>query len=661
MKITLQGVGKSYSGRDIFSGLNLDIEQKHRLALVGQNGCGKSTLLKIIAGVLQPDFGSVVFPKNIRIGYVAQELGERELALPLENFVLEVLPSWLEFWAEWKAALQDNNAAELERLAHRQSELEHHFGYHPEYKAHAILQGLGFSPQMFSMPLRNLSGGWQERAKLARILVAGADALFLDEPTNHLDLEAVVWLEEYLLNYSGMLVFIAHDRIFLDRIATAVLSLADEKPIFRAGNYTAFLRWQQEQDELAAKKTSRLQQNIAHKQAFVDRFGAKATKASQARSREGQIERLKKELENVPQRQAAKKLAFSLPKAARGNKNVLLVEDLSFGFPDGKKLFSHLHFALYDKQKVAILGTNGQGKSTLLKILLRQIEPQSGTITLGPAMKIGYFSQHQTDILRLDNTVLAEIRRLSDTSTTEEELRSVLGLFLLGSLFWEKQVRDLSGGEKNRLILATLFLSKANFLILDEPTNHLDMESREALIDALRQYEGTILLVAHDRYLLELVPHEVWELTENGLIQHGTDFSLYWQKKHSKSDMPNVKTDENADKTKNAKPFKQSKEQKREQAELRNRLNKEINPKKQQFAELERALEAALDEQQKVEMHLADPKIYENPSEAAKLNQQYAELEKQAEEYMTELAFLEKAIQELEQEKSRLLQETEKM
>lgn len=661
MKITLQGVSKSYSGRDIFSGLNLDIEQKHRLALVGQNGCGKSTLLKIISGVLEPDFGSVIFPKNIHIGYVAQELGERELALPLENFVLEVLPSWFEFWAKWKEALRDDNSAELERLAHRQSELEHYFGYHPEYKAHAILQGLGFSPQMFSMPLRNLSGGWQERAKLARILIAGADALFLDEPTNHLDLEAVVWLEEYLLNYSGMLVFIAHDRIFLDRIATAVLSLAEEKPIFRVGNYTAFLRWKQEQDELAAKKTYRLQQNIAHKQAFVDRFGAKATKASQARSREGQIERLKKELENLPQRQAGKKLVFSFPKAMRGNKNVLLVKDLSFRFPDGRQLFSHLNFALYDKQKVAILGTNGQGKSTLLKILLREIEPQSGTITLGPAMKIGYFSQHQTDILRLNNTVLTEIRRLSDTSITEEELRSVLGLFLLGPLFWEKQVRDLSGGEKNRLILATLFLSKANFLILDEPTNHLDMESREALIDALRHYEGTILLVAHDRYLLELVPHEVWELTENGLIQHGTDFNLYWQKKQSKSDSPLVvKTDEN--KTNQVKSLQQqSKKQKREQAELRNRLNKEINPKKQQFAELEQVLEAVLDEQQKIEISLADPKIYANPDEAAKLNQRYVELEKQAEEYMTELAFLEKDIQELEQEKKRLLQEMEKV
>ncbi len=664
MKITLQGVSKSYSGRDLFLGLNLNIEQKHRLALVGQNGCGKSTLLKIIAGVLEPDFGSVIVPKNIRIGYVAQELGERELALPLEDFVLEVLPSWLEFWAKWKKALRDEDSLELERLAHRQSELEHHFGYNPEYKAQAILQGLGFSPQMFSMPLRNLSGGWQERAKLARILVAGADALFLDEPTNHLDLEAVVWLEEYLLNYSGMLIFIAHDRIFLDRIATAVLSLAEEKPIFRVGNYTAFLRWQQEQDELAAKKTSRLQQNIAHKQAFVDRFGAKATKASQARSREGQIERLKKELENLPQRQVGKKLVFSLPKAARGNKNVLLVKDLSFGFPDGRQLFSHLNFALYDKQKVAILGTNGRGKSTLLKILLREIEPQSGTITLGPAMKIGYFSQHQTDILRADNTVLAEIRRLSDSATSEEELRSVLGLFLLGSLFWEKQVRDLSGGEKNRLILATLFLSKANFLILDEPTNHLDMESREALIDALRQYEGTILLVAHDRYLLELVPHEVWELTDNGLIQHGTDFALYWQKKQNKSDsLLTVKKDENVvNKVNYAKPFQQqNKKQKREQAELRNRLNKEINPKKQQFAELELALEVILNEQQKVEMNLAEPKIYTNPDEATKLNQRYAELEKQTEEYMTELAFLEKDIQELEQEKKRLLQETEKI
>ncbi len=649
-RISLQAVTKSYSGRDIFSNLSLDIDEGKRLALVGPNGCGKSTLLKIIAGVLQPDFGAVHVPKNTRIGYVAQELSERELRLPLEDFVLEVLPSWLQFWTQWKKALHENNKAALERLAHKQTELEHHFGYHPEYKAHAILQGLGFEPQTFTRPLYKLSGGWQERAKLARVLVAGADALFLDEPTNHLDLEAVVWLEEYLLSYGGVLVFIAHDRVFLDRIATSVLSLAGEKPVFRPGNYSAFVKWQTEQEELASKKTARLQQDIAHKQAFVDRFGAKATKASQARSREGQIEKLKRELERLPQQQAGKKLSFSWPAPARGNKNVVQVENLHFAFPDGRRLFSGLSFNLYREQKVAILGPNGQGKSTLLKMLVRELQPQTGTVSIGPAMKIGYFSQHQTEILQPASSVLSEIRRLSDTATTEEELRSVLGLFLLGPLFWEKKVADLSGGEKNRLVLATLFLSRANFLILDEPTNHLDMESREALIDALRQYTGTILLVAHDRYLLEHVPHEIWELHDSGLVPHLTDFATYWREKNA---IPAREEQEGAPKAER----QLAKQQKREQAELRNRLNREINPKKKEFERLEQELERRLEEQERLGQQLADPATYTQPEKLAQLNQGYAQAEKEAEELMERLAFLEKDIQELEQEKLRLLKE----
>lgn len=651
-RISLHDITKSYSGRDIFSGLNLDIDSGKRLALVGPNGCGKSTLLKIIAGVLEPDFGSVHVPRNTRIGYVAQELSERELRLPLEDFVLEVLPSWLQFWTQWKKALREDDKAALERLAHRQTELEHHFGYHPEYKAHAILQGLGFKPQTFAQPLRTLSGGWQERAKLARVLVAGADALFLDEPTNHLDLEAVVWLEEYLLNYSGLLVFIAHDRVFLDRIATSVLSLASEKPVFRPGNYSAFVKWQKEQEDQALKRTNRLQQDIAHKQAFVDRFGAKATKASQARSREGQIEKLKKELESLPRQQAGKKLSFSWPIPARGNRNVLQVENLDFAFPDGHRLFSGLRFELYREQKVALLGPNGQGKSTLLKILVRELEPQRGTVSIGPAMKIGYFSQHQTDILRPASSVLSEIRRLSDTATTEEELRSVLGLFLLGPVFWEKKVADLSGGEKNRLVLATLFLSRANFLILDEPTNHLDMESREALIDALNEYSGTILLVAHDRYLLEHVPHEIWELCDSGLVPHLTDFVTYWREKNMVQAPEEQKSAPKAER-------QIAKQQKRDQAELRNRLNREINPKKKEFERLERELEHRLEEQEQAGQQLADPATYSQPEKLAQLNQLYARAEKEAEELMTQLAFLEKDIQELEQEKNRLLNELE--
>ncbi|PKN43481.1 MAG: ABC transporter ATP-binding protein [Deltaproteobacteria bacterium HGW-Deltaproteobacteria-18] len=640
-KITVQAVSKAYSGVDLFMGLSMEVHSGTRLALVGPNGCGKSTLLMIMAGETVPDSGKVTVPKGSQIGFVRQELGAADLVKPLQDFVLEVLPSWGEFWTQWRAALDQGDEAALIRLHDRQEELEHQYGYNPEHRAHAILSGLGFAPAVFSRPVGELSGGWRERAKLARVLVAGADILFLDEPTNHLDLEAVEWLESYVLNFEGVLVFVAHDRYFLDRVANKVLFLGGEKPFLRDGNFTQFLEWNAERNDQVRRQAEKLRTEIGKKQAFVDRFRAKATKAKQAQSRLGQIGKLQSELQTLTPETRSRTLSFSWPEPERGNQTVLSAVDLSFSFPDSV-LFSDLSFNIYRGQKIGLVGPNGQGKSTLIKLITGQLKPSQGHINMGSSIVTGYFSQHQTDIVRPAFTVMSEIKRLASPSCTDLQLKSALGLFMLGERYWEKKVEDLSGGEKNRLVLSTLFLSRANFLILDEPTNHLDMESREALMDALSAYQGTMLVVAHDRYLLSEVVSEIWELHADGIEVHQCGFDEY----HARKKAREAQELEKPDMTRAVR--NEQKLKKREQAEMRNRIYQQLKPLRKKYEKLEAELEANLVEQETVETRLADPATYEDVPLSRELGQRFAALQNRAEELMSDLAYLEKELQELE-------------
>jgi ATP-binding cassette subfamily F protein 3 len=654
LRIILESITKAYSGTDLFDHLSLEIRGGDRLALVGSNGSGKSTLIKIIAGEIKADSGRISMPSGARLGYVAQELTPLELEMSLEGFVLEVLPSWVAFWEEWHAAIAAGDKGALEKLGAKQHELEAMCGYNPEHKAQAILQGLGFDQEQFDKPLKRLSGGWRERAKLARVLLAGADILLLDEPTNHLDLEAVTWLEEYLLNYDGVLVFVAHDRVFLDRIANKVLFLGGGKPVVRPGNLTAFLAWHQEYLQTVKHKAEVLETEIAKKEAFIARFRYKATKAVQAQSRLKQVDRLKKQLSDIqPETLGGKTLNFTWPTPSRGNQTVLTAVNLDFAYPGHPPILHHLTFHLYRGQKIALAGPNGQGKSTLIKIVVGELTPDSGSVSLGNLIKVGYFSQHQADMLCAANTVLTEIRRLADPTTTDEELKSVLGRFLLGEGFWDSRVGDLSGGEKNRLVLASLFLSKANFFVLDEPTNHLDLESREALVQALQDFSGTILFVAHDRYLLERVAQEVWELKNRGLIVHQGGFQEYQQSLGRETVLEQNNPEVDIAKANR----KEQKRLKRLQAEQRNQAYALLNPLKKKYARLEGELEKNIEDQERLEVTLADPAIYADGQKVQSLNREFARAREEGDRLMSELAYLEKEMQEIEGQRDLLDQE----
>lgn len=645
-RITVQNLGKSYGGEAVFSGVAFEVTPGMRLALTGPNGCGKSTLLKVLAGDIEPEEGQVTLSKTARVGYVEQEMSDEVLALPLLTWVLSALPSWNEFWEEWEEAVSAEDVERIERLSHRQAEFEELYGYNPDHKARAILSGLGFADDDLFKKLEELSGGWRERAKLARVLLQGADVLLLDEPTNHLDLEAVEWLEEYLLNFRGALAFVVHDRIFLNKVGTHVLFLGAGKPVFRKGTFDEYLAWDEENAEQRNRDAAKLSARIENEYKYINKFRVKARKAAQAQSKLKKVEKLEEELDQLKQAQASshrgKSLNFRLPEPKRGDKVAVAGVELEFSYDGGESVWPALNFQLYRGSKVALAAPNGAGKSTLLKLIMGQLKPTGGHTKIGNNTEVGYFSQHQHEILNLDNTVLGEIRRLSDPNLTEEQVMSVLGLFLLGEPFFDRRVKGLSGGEKSRLLLASLFLARVNFLILDEPTNHLDIETREGLIRALKDYGGTLFFVAHDRYLLNEVAEEVWALDENGITQYLGGFQAYQAKRREEEcaaekaacveDVPKEKR-------------RQSKEEKRRQAELRNRLYRTLKPLRKEYEKLEKDLEKALDEQALLEEKMNAPETYEKPEEALKINADYKDSTEWTDNLMMRMAELEEQME----------------
>ncbi len=662
MHITIQNISKSFGGRDILSDFSLEVQSGVRLCVCGPNGSGKSTLLRLLAGKDEPDGGRIILPKGCRLGYVEQEMDEARLATPLLSFVLDVLPDWNDFWEEWESAADHHAAtqdeAALAALAIKQAELESKYGYNPEHRAKTVLSGLGFAEHKWHMTLGSLSGGWRERAKLARVLTAGADVLLLDEPTNHLDLEAVEWLEAFLLDYQGVLVFVAHDRVFMDKVGTHLLYFAGTgKPVFRKGNFTHFITLQEEYEEQRVREAARVRDEIDRKMDFVRRFRAKATKARQAGSRQKMAKKLEKELEGLQTEGKRKDLDFAWPAPPQSDRTVLSVADLRFSFPDGRRMWEKLSFTLYRGQRIALVGPNGCGKSTLLKLIVGRLEREGGGITHGQQVKLGYFSQHQLETLNPTGTVLGEIRRLSDPRTTEEELMSVLGLFLLGKGYFERVVSGLSGGEKSRLILATLFLARCNFLVLDEPTNHLDLESREALVEALASYPGTLLMVAHDRHLLSEAADQIWMLDHSGFTIYQNGFDEYNEARRALRLAENAREQERRRaETKRTSGLSRDdiKKLKRERAEARNKLYREMRPLQEAYAALEKNLEQTLEAQADIETLLADADVYADSTKSAALLKEFHAVQGKAEKLLEQLGQAEATLAPYEEKKAAL-------
>lgn len=640
MRISISDLSKALGGHDILKNFSLEIIEGMRLCVCGPNGAGKSTLLRMAAGVEEPDAGRVILPKGCRLGYVEQELSEKALNSTLLEYVLDAAHDWAEFWENWKKAAESGKEEELSALMARQAELERAWGYNPEQRAKEVLSGLGFTPGKWAMPLRALSGGWQERAKLARVLTAGADALLLDEPTNHLDMDAVEWLEDFLMGYSGALVFVAHDRRFMDKIATHVLYLGLSKPVFRKSNYSDFLALQEEYESQREREAKALRDEYERKMAFVERFRAKATKARQAGSRQKMAKKLEKELDERRPEPKRRQLSFSWPKAPHSERLMLSASDLAFRFPDGKSMWPPLNFTLYRGSRAALTGPNGSGKSTLLKLIAGVLRKSGGTLAAAPQARLGYYTQSQMETLRPDSAVLAEMRRLSDPSMTEEELMGALGLFLLGQEYFDRPVAALSGGEKSRLVLASLFLKKCNFLLLDEPTNNLDLESREALAKALQNFDGTLMLVAHDRWLLSQINAEIWSLSPHGISVFDS-YGAYEAARRAPA------PDSAPEKAAPALSKDERKEQKRLEAERRNALHRALKPLRESYASLEKELDEILALQASIEKDLADPETFADRQKSAGLLDAYEKNKSRTDKIMEEMMTLESSVNDL--------------
>ncbi len=509
--LTLADVSKSYATRTLFSEVSLFIARSDRYGLVGPNGAGKTTLFNLILGKDAPDEGTIEWERGADFGYLPQE------SAPVgEETILDIATSG-------KKLLPD-------------SDDDYDIDYTLEPRAKKILAGLGFREEDHLRQAKSFSGGWVMRAHIARLLVSEPALLMLDEPTNHLDLEALLWFQDYLTRYPGGLVVISHDRAFLNALCTGILELRGGGLSRYTGNYDDYLLEKEARKEQQLSVYKNQQRQIAHMQKFVDRFGAKASMASRAKSKEKMIERLEAVAVDAPE-EDLRRVNFKFPPTPRSGLKVVNLEHVQQAYGD-HVVYRDLNFSAERGQKIVLVGPNGAGKSTLLKILAGVLPIQGGTVALGSNVVPGYFAQNRGDNLRLNATVLDNVMELhsSENPLSEQSVRTILGAFLFRKDDVFKKVSVLSGGEKSRLALARLLVKPPNFLLMDEPTTHLDMTSIDALVHALKQYEGTLIFISHDVYFIRALAKNVLHVHSGRLTPYAGDYDYYLEKSRATSE-----------------------------------------------------------------------------------------------------------------------------
>ena len=533
MILSCQGISKSFGEKVILNDASFHIEEREKATLIGNNGAGKTTLLRIIMNEISADSGQVVLMKDKKIGYLAQYQdvsGHRtvyEELLTTKQYIIDMEDRMRAIEVQMKNA----SGEELDRLMNTYTRLTHEFelenGYAYKSELMGVLKGLGFTDEDFSKQVETLSGGQKTRVALGKLLISKPDILLLDEPTNHLDMESISWLETYLLNYPGAVFIVSHDRYFLDKVVTKVIEIDAAQVRMYSGNYSAYAEKKAQLRDAQYKAYLNQQRDIKHQEAVIVKLKSFNREKSirRAESREkmlGKIQRIEKPTEVQSQ------MRLSLePRVVSGN-DVLTVEELSKSFPE-QTLFTDISFQIKRGERVALIGNNGTGKTTMLKILNDLIPADSGTFSLGSKVQIGYYDQEH-HVLHAEKTIFEEI---SDTypTLTETEIRNMLAAFLFTGDDVFKVISSLSGGERGRVSLAKLMLSEANFLILDEPTNHLDIASKEILEEALNSYTGTVFYVSHDRYFINQTATRILELTNQAVVNYIGDYDYYLEKK----------------------------------------------------------------------------------------------------------------------------------
>ena len=534
MILACQNISKAFGTTEIIKNASFHIEEREKAALVGINGAGKSTLLKIIIGEMRADEGEVILSKGKTMGYLAQH---QDLTghLSIYQEVLTAKQNLIDMeerLRQMESDMKTKSGAELDELLSTYTRLSHTFelenGYAYRSEVVGVLKGLGFSEGDFEKQVDSLSGGQKTRVALGKLLLTKPDIILLDEPTNHLDMDSISWLETYLLNYSGAVLIVSHDRYFLDRVVTKVVEVDNKKVTTFEGNYTAYSQKKAMLREAAYHAWVNQQQEIHHQEEVIAKLKSfnreKSIKRAESREKMlNKIQRIEKPLEVQSQ------MRLSLePRVVSGN-DVLTVEELAKSFPQ-QKLFSNISFQIKRGERVALIGNNGTGKTTMLKILNGLLDADAGSFSLGAKVQIGYYDQEH-HVLHAEKTIFQEI---SDTypTLTETEIRNMLAAFLFTGDDVFKEISALSGGERGRVSLAKLMLSEANFLILDEPTNHLDIASKEILEEALNSYTGTVLYVSHDRYFINQTATRILDLTNQSVVNYIGDYDYYLAENH---------------------------------------------------------------------------------------------------------------------------------
>ncbi|MGY3551014.1 ATPase subunit of ABC transporter with duplicated ATPase domains [Bradyrhizobium sp. USDA 4472] len=526
--IRLDNVSKQAGHQILFIEASAALNKGEKIGLVGPNGAGKTTLFRMIAGEELPDEGQVSTDRGITIGYFNQDVGEmsgRSAVAEVMNGAGPVSEVAAEL-RELEAAMADpDKANQMDEIIARYGEVQHAFeeldGYALDGRAREALSGLGFSQEMMDGDVGKLSGGWKMRVALARILLMRPDVMLLDEPSNHLDLESLIWLEKFLHDYEGTLLMTSHDREFINRVISKVVEIDSGSLTTYTGNYEFYEQQRALNEKQQQAQFERQQAMLAKEIKFIERFKARASHAAQVQSRVKKLDKI----ERVEPPRRRQSIAFDFPPAPRSGEDVVALKNVYKGY-GSKRIYDGLDFMIRRKERWCVMGVNGAGKSTLLKLVAGASEPDEGTVALGGSVKMGYFAQHAMDLLDGERTVFQSLEDQFPTAG-QGSLRALAGCFGFSGDDVEKRCRVLSGGEKARLVMAKMLFDPPNFLVLDEPTNHLDLATKEMLITALSDFEGTMLFVSHDRHFLATLSNRVLELTPEGIHQYGGGYTEY--------------------------------------------------------------------------------------------------------------------------------------
>lgn len=618
--ISITNLSYYLGDRALYENASLHIKPKDKIGLIGLNGTGKSTLLHLIVGSYQPDSGNISKSGNCTIGFLNQDL----LSYQSDDFILSVAMQAFEreneLQRQMDAIIHEMEVNYHDKLVDRLSRVQEEFealdGYTIQSKAEEILEGLGFATTDLQKPLRQFSGGWRMRVMLAKLLLQKPALLMLDEPTNHLDLPSIQWVEKYVQSYENAVIVVSHDREFLDNVCNTTVEVSGQKLNYYGGNYSFYIEEKALRNEIQKGAYENQQAKIRQTERFIERFKAKATKAKQAQSRAKMLDRMDR-VEAVVDENA--KVHFRFQFTTQPGRHVLQLEDVSKAYGE-KEILKHTSIAMERGDKIALIGANGKGKSTLLRVIAGT-EPVQGERRLGHNVLFTFYAQHQLESLNVEHTILEELK-YANPSKTETECRTILGCFLFTGEDVFKKIKVLSGGEKSRVALAKVLVSEANFLLLDEPTNHLDMQSVNILIQALRQYEGSFVVVSHDRFFVEAIASKVWYIENQEVKEYPGTYQEYewWQEERGEEATVDVSSPPAAVVSPSQTSIQNSNgSQKQNPSFNQKQLQKKVAELEQQIDDLEKR-------KTETETKLADSAVYNDPTKLAELNRFYTDI-----------------------------------